>query len=102
MVPKSDAVKRLGGDPNPVLSVFRYSAPAEFRVGEPTEMTHDGGSGLRPFFLMTILTRRDAITTAGEVTGPSVLASTTGCEKSSSPSTSAADSSGGSKSVGNE
>jgi ABC-type sugar transport system substrate-binding protein len=51
---------------------------------------------------MNKLTRRDAIRTAGAITGASVLAAVTGCEKSTPTSTSGADSGGGSQSFANE
>ena len=51
---------------------------------------------------MNKLTRRDAIKTAGAITGASVLASMTGCEKSNSTSTSGADSRGAGQSFANE
>ena len=51
---------------------------------------------------MNKITRRDAIKTAGAITGASVLASMTGCEKSNSTSTNGADSRDLSKSFANE
>src|ERR1044071_7729814 len=84
---------------SPIRAARRRS---EFRVGEPPEMTHHAHSEPRPLSHMNKFTRRDASKTAGAITGASVLASMTGCEKSSSTSTSGTDNGGGSKSFAHE